>query len=257
MRNPFLIAVYMDLENLPGDFSLSRLFDHVLLSIEDPGVSPLFAIKLACGRTESIAPFRSQLRDFSFDIRETPHLDSNIFKNRADLILSIEAIETLLNSSVDIDLYVFITSDTDFTVVMDKLRKYGKEVWSVLRRSMDGNQLFNASSDRMVIIEDFIPSAQPQEANIQNDVSKALQFLADSDFTKTDINSIALVLDSLERDTWLDYALFGTKIKNSLKSFTYKGKSLNSQKKLFEKLQQKAVIEIRKTGNINEFRIRD
>lgn len=64
---------------------------------EQDGVSPIFAIKMACGNTEAIAKFRKQLGDLNFEIREAVHVANK--KNRADLILSLEAFESLYQKS--------------------------------------------------------------------------------------------------------------------------------------------------------------
>ena len=132
MRFSLPIAIYFDLENIDKNFNLSKLMESVVLEANSDGnrdenaISPLIAIKLACGDTNSIAKFRSQLTDMNFEIREVPHVVQK--KNRSDLVLSLEAFESLYQKQPNIDLYVFITSDTDFTIIMDKLRKYGNNV---------------------------------------------------------------------------------------------------------------------------------
>lgn len=144
------IAVYFDLENIDKKFCLKKLLETITKNIED-GSTPVFAIKLACGATNHIANFREQLKNLNFEIRETPHITKK--KNRADLILSVEAFESLYQKSPDIDLYVFITSDTDFTVIMDKLRKYGKNVWLVIKEEDKDKDIFTSSSDKIFVIE--------------------------------------------------------------------------------------------------------
>ncbi|MGH7908239.1 MAG: NYN domain-containing protein, partial [Thermodesulfobacteriota bacterium] len=76
-------------------------------------------------------------------------------KNRADLFISIDAFETLYVNNPGIDRYIFVTSDSDFTVVMDKLRKYGKEVWLACRKADETRQILAKSCDKMLFIEDF------------------------------------------------------------------------------------------------------
>jgi len=136
----YLIAIYFDLENMEI-FDLNQLLQDITLKIEE-NISSIFAIKLACGDTKSIAKFREQLKDLHFNIRETPHVSEKNLKNRVDLILSIEAFESFYQQSPIIDLYIFITSDTDFTVIMDKLRKYGKNVWLVTKRNYKEKKVY-------------------------------------------------------------------------------------------------------------------
>lgn len=95
------IAIYFDLENIDKKFNLKKLLETIILNIED-NTTPVFAIKLACGNTNNISKFREQLKNLNFDIRETPHIAKK--KNRADLILTVEAFESLYQKSPDIEL---------------------------------------------------------------------------------------------------------------------------------------------------------
>jgi hypothetical protein len=115
------VAVYFDLENIDPKLNIKNLLNEISRSFEDS--TSVFVIKYACGDSTSIGKFREQLKNQNFDIRETPHIGNGNMKNRADLILSLDAFETLYQPNLKIDSYVFITSDTDFTVIMDKLRK--------------------------------------------------------------------------------------------------------------------------------------
>ena len=59
--------------------------------------------------------------------------------------------------------------DTDFTVIMDKLRKYGKEVWLVTRASDKDKQLFTSSSDKILVIDDYFSKPNKKElSEIEN-----------------------------------------------------------------------------------------
>ncbi|MBR3732559.1 MAG: NYN domain-containing protein [Spirochaetales bacterium] len=221
------IAVYFDLENIDKKLSLKKLLESITLNIEDS--TPVFAIKLACGDTKAISKFREQLRDLNFDIREAPHVSGRNFKNRADLILTVEAFESLYQRSPEIDLYVFITSDTDFTVIMDKLRKYGKSVWLVTKEAEKDKELFTSSSDKILTIENNFP-----ESKEQSEASQIEKILADLGFAQKECNAIKEIVESFEKDIWFDAGIFGTKIRNMIKDFSYKGKKANSQNKLFE-----------------------
>ena len=249
MNDRKTIAIYFDLENVDPKLDIGILLDSISLNIEEE-VQAVFAIKLACGRTEAISSFRDQLRDSNFDIREAPQVSKGNLKNRADLILSIEAFETLVHNKPEIDLYVFITSDTDFTVVMDKLRKYGKSVWLVTRNNVMNNKLFSTSSDLILSIEDnFIKETK----DIKTDSSK--KTLAIDGFSKEHVEGILKVLESFEKDKWHPYTSFGSKLKNLYKDFTYKGKKQNSQSKLFEYLKEKGILDLDKKGKVDHFKV--
>lgn len=249
MKSTISIALYFDLENVNDKLNLSKLLESITLNIEED-LSPIFAIKLACGDTNGISKFREQMKDLNFNIREAPHVSQKNLKNRADLILSVEAFESLYQKSPEIDLYVFITSDTDFTVIMDKLRKYGKQVWLVTRKADKDKKLFTSSTDEILVIEDNFIEEDKEEQVVQ--LEKEFVNLG---FNKNESNKLKEVVESFEKDKWYNGALFGTKIKNIMKDFSYKGKKVNSQTKLFAHLTKTKYMETRKEDKTEQFRI--
>ena len=253
MRFSLPIAIYFDLENIDKNFNLSKLMESVVLEANSDGnrdenaISPLIAIKLACGETNSIAKFRSQLTDMNFEIREVPHVVQK--KNRSDLVLSLEAFESLYKKQPNIDLYVFITSDTDFTIIMDKLRKYGKNVWLVTRNEDTEKPVFTSCSDKIFAIENYF------EENSQKDNKALLDLVSGNGFKKNESQKIADVLESFDKDVWVLSSGFGTKLHSIAKDFSYKGKKINSQGKLFELLKEHKYIETKKTANQDYFKV--
>ncbi|MGP1576692.1 MAG: NYN domain-containing protein [Treponema sp.] len=245
------IAIYFDLENIDKKLILKKLLEAITLNIEEDS-TPVFAIKLACGNTESIAKFREQLRDLNFDIREAPHISKGNLKNRADLILTVEAFESLYQKSPEIDLYVFITSDTDFTVIMDKLRKYGKNVWLVTKESEKDKELFTSSSDKILVMEHCFKGNENTATEITQIIEKILTGLG---FSKNESAGIKEIIESFEKDKWFDGGLFGTKLRNLIKDFSYKGKKVNSQNKLFDEFKKNGIMETKKEGKVDSFKI--
>jgi uncharacterized LabA/DUF88 family protein len=147
------LAIFIDLNNIPSKIKLERLMNALILS-EQSNYNFIFAVKAAYGVLNSVpSEFRTELRDYNFSILETPRI--GLKKNRADLFISIDAFETLYVNNPSIDRYIFVTSDSDFTVIMDKLRKYGKEVWLVCRKADETRQILAKSCDKMLFIEDF------------------------------------------------------------------------------------------------------
>jgi uncharacterized LabA/DUF88 family protein len=242
MKQNYLIAIYFDLENVDKAFDLGKLMDAVSLNIEEE-LSSIFAIKLACGNEHAIAHFRTQLLDLNFNIREAPHVSEKNLKNRADLILSIEAFESLYQNNPEIDQYVFITSDTDFTVVMDKLRKYGKKVWLVTRRHDKEKKLFTTSTDKILVIDDY---SKKDEKEPNDSIETELESYG---FTKHESTKIREVINSFVKDQWHNGSIFGTKIRNVIKDFSYSGKRINSQSKLFDLLAKSNKLEVNKDDN--------
>ncbi len=145
------IAVYVDLENVAGILDLDTMLQDIIL--EEHQEAPeeyVFAVKFACGNSQSISKLRKQMTNHNFEIREAPHVTGK--KNRADLIISLDAFEKLYLDKPSIDRFVFVTRDSDFSVIMDILRKYGKEVWLITKEGDEQRPIFTNSTDNIIII---------------------------------------------------------------------------------------------------------
>lgn len=147
------IAVYIDLENVSGILDLDKMLQDIILEEdkEDPE-EYIFAVKFACGNTNSISKLREQLINHNFDIREAPHISGK--KNRADLIISLNAFEKLYLDKPSIDRFVFVTRDSDFSVIMDLLRKYGKEVWLITQLVDAQRPIFTSCTDNIIVLSE-------------------------------------------------------------------------------------------------------
>ena len=145
------IAVYVDLENVAGILDLDRMLQDLILeeSLDTPE-EYVFAVKFACGNTNSITKLRGQLVNHNFEIREAPKVTGK--KNRADLIISLDAFEKLYLDKPSIDRFVFVTRDSDFSVIMDILRKYGKEVWLITQEGDEQRPIFTNCTDNILVI---------------------------------------------------------------------------------------------------------
>jgi uncharacterized LabA/DUF88 family protein len=156
------IAVYIDLENVAGILDLDKMLQDIILEEdkEDPE-EYIFAVKFACGNTNSISKLREQLINHNFDIREAPHISGK--KNRADLIISLNAFEKLYLDKPTIDRFVFVTKDSDFSVIMDLLRKYGKEVWLITQLEDAQRPIFTSCTDSIIVLPQPQKSAAKKE----------------------------------------------------------------------------------------------
>lgn len=254
LENKTIIAVYFDLENIDKQLEIGNLMDTISLSID--GEFPIFAIKLACGNTTAIGNFESQLKDLNFTIQNAPHVSEKNMKNRADLILSLAAFENFYLNNPAIDLYVFITSDTDFTVIMDKLRKYGKDVWLVTRKADKDKKLFSSCTDKILILEDYF---QNVKSSVSPEKESPLEILTELlrkyGFNTKECKTISDVLDAFDKDEWIQYSKFGAKLKSIQKDFSYKGRKINSQKKLFDVLKENGLIEIKRENETDFFKV--
>ncbi|NCC63399.1 MAG: NYN domain-containing protein [Spirochaetia bacterium] len=253
-------AIYIDLENIPGSLDLKLLFEELTLKHNDtPEEENVFVIKMACGNSKSIKKLEKQLAQYNFTIRDTPSITTN-YKNRADLIISLEALETIIVNIPVIDRYVFITSDSDFTVIMEALRKYGKEVYLVTKEMVSDKPIFNNCCDEILIIESFMPKPKVEETTIPKTKQEAKQ---EPNHTKKIDRSveelIKRVIDSFDPDTWQLVSYVGVKFHQMDKSRMIERSSYKSLGNLLAKLEkdrytqrklnEKGHPEIRKISN--------
>jgi uncharacterized LabA/DUF88 family protein len=236
----------VDLENIPASLDLKSLFDELTLKHNtNPDEENVFVIKLACGNAASIKKLEKQLAEYNFYIRDTPSITTN-YKNRADLIISLEALETIIIQSPIIDRYVFITSDSDFTVIMETLRKYGKEVYLVTKESVSDKPIFNNSCDEILIMESFQTKPKIKETKTSTVKGKDKEKPESNNTKRNDktVESIMKkVIDSLDPDSWLLVSLIGIKFHQMDKSRTIERSSYKTIGNLILKLEKDKILE--------------
>lgn len=155
------------MENVSSsDFILEDLMN-AFLSIDD-GFNCIFAIKSAYGnQNTSKKALKDQIINHNFTIMDTPKIGAE--KNRADLFISLDAFETLYLGNPQIDRYCFLSSDSDFTVIGDRLRKFGKEVWLVCKRKDKDRAILAKSFDNLLFFEDF---SKKHAVKIENEIER-------------------------------------------------------------------------------------
>jgi hypothetical protein len=134
---------------------------------------------------------------------------------------------------------------------MDKLRKYGKQVWLATSDNTINNKLFSNSSDKILNLKDYLTETTYEKTEKSIKSSYIIK-----DFSKAHQEGIFQVLDSFEKDVWIPSSKFGTKIKNLFKDFSYKGKEYNSQTKLFKHLAEEGILEIEKRDTVDYFKLK-
>lgn len=160
-RSILNIAVYVDMENMASaDFKLDEAMNALMQS--DEATNCVFAIKAAYGNQQiAKKSLKRQILENNFSIVDTPSIGRE--KNRADLILSLDAFETLYMDRPCIDRYCFMTSDSDFTVIADKLRKFGKEVWLVCKEKDKDRAILAKSFDKLMFVEDLCAASEDDD----------------------------------------------------------------------------------------------
>ncbi len=154
--NHISVAIYLDVENIQGMINFEDLLDDIRLQVSNEFENvdkAVFALKKAIGDSNNLKRFRNQLSELNFTIEDTPHIANK--KNRADLMISVDALEKLHVDHPHFDLFVFLTSDSDYSIVMNTLRKYNRQVWLVATRDDSQRTIFKSSTDKILIIDDY------------------------------------------------------------------------------------------------------
>lgn len=157
------VAIYLDVENIKGIISLEDLLDDIRLQAlsEFDGIEKaVFGLKKAIGESNTLKRFRNQLSELNFTIEDAPHITGK--KNRADLMISVDALEKLHVGNPAFDLFVFLTSDSDYSIVMNTLRKFNKQVWLVATPDDSQRTVFKSSTDKILIMDDYRVIEEPK-----------------------------------------------------------------------------------------------
>jgi hypothetical protein len=243
-------AMYIDLENnVPADINIKRLMEEIILRNQSANnTDTVFAVKMACGNKNSIEKLELKLSEYNFDIRNITKITAN-YKNRADLIISLEAFETLIINKPIIEKYIFITSDSDFTVIMEKLRKHGKQVWLATNANASQKPIFNNTCNEIFTFDKFIDSNMPEndkEINtIKIDEDSIYQNIPEDKDDLLAIEAFIRVLESLEHDKWYYNASIGYNFHQINKSLDLKNTRFKNIGNLVLFFHDKKIVETR------------
>ena len=256
------IAIYIDLENLKINkntktLNVNKLMDKIK---ENASKNTKFIIKYACGNLASIKNFESYLKNWHFELVDIPPLVSEtkegeiVAKNRADIAISIKALKDYYTHKDEIDLFIFITSDSDFTLIMDELSKQRKSVWLVCESSKTKKDYFRSCTDKILSIENFIDNQTADKNEIQqkpkeknspdNIINKIKEELKNLKFNESEIEIIVKVLIKNNGST-----IEMEKLKKELDNkagISYKKKTVHNPNDLLEELVQRGVLKIEK-----------
>jgi hypothetical protein len=243
-------AMYIDLENnIPADFNIKRLMEEIILRNQSSNNNDtVFAVKMACGNKISIEKLESKLSEYNFEIRNITKITSN-YKNRADLIISLEAFETLIVNKPIIEKYIFITSDSDFTVIMEKLRKHGKQVWLVTSVDASQKPIFNNTCNEIFTFDKFIDTKESileKDKEIDAKKTSGEKIYQNTSENESDLRAIEAfkrVLESLEHDRWYYNASIGSNFHQIDKSLDLKNTNFKNIGNLVSYFENKNLVE--------------
>lgn len=257
------IAIYIDLENLKINRNDKTLNVNKLMNKikENASKNTKFIIKYACGNLASIENFESELKNWHFELVDIPPLvletkeNKTVAKNRADIAISIKALKDYYTHKDEIDLFIFITSDSDFTLIMDELFKLGKRVWLVCEKSKNEKDYFKSCTDKILSIEDFIDNQIAGENEIQqkskddnspdkiiNEIKEKLKNLK---FNESEIKIIVKALIK-NKNTSIEKKKLQKKLGRKAKIY-YSGKSVQNQHDLLKELEKLEILKIKKS----------
>jgi uncharacterized LabA/DUF88 family protein len=246
--NKFFLAIFIDLENVAdSEFNLDDLIKALILEDEHSqqgngsDKSFVFAIKEAYGSMNSIPKsLKTQLTEHNFSLHDTPHIARK--KNRSDLFISIDAFETLYLNSPSIDRYIFLTSDSDFTVISDKLRKFGKEVWLVCRKADEARKLLATACDKLLFLEDY----QLENKKIKKGQKKIVD-VSENDIAATEL--FKEILKTLDLDKLpCNLSVISDRMKRIDPGFDIKRTSFKRFIKLAQQFKDQGIVKIEIAG---------
>jgi hypothetical protein len=205
---------------------------------------------MACRNKNSIEKLESKLSEYNFDIRNITKITAN-YKNRADLIISLEAFETFIINKPVIEKYIFITSDSDFTVIMEKLRKHGKQVWLVTSAEASQKPIFNNTCNEIFTFDKFIDSKEnipenDKETNaVKIDKDSIHENISEDKNDLLAIEAFERVLESLEHDKWYYNASIGSNFHQINKSLDLKNTRYKNIGNLVLFFKDRKIVETR------------
>lgn len=267
--NTINVAIYLDVENIKGMISLEDLLDDIRLQVisEFDGDYAVYGLKKAIGESGSLKRYRNQLSELNFTIEDAPHITGK--KNRADLMISVDALEKLHVGNPAFDLFVFLTSDSDYSIVMNTLRKFNKRVWLVATPEDSQRIVFKSSTDKILIIDDYRVIVEPVVSKSRKTITpktKATKpkktgydfikpYLVD-EFNKRVLMNMLKVMRSYQEEkiyTTLDTNNVFRQVDNNLNLSQTKFKKF---KAVYKVLEEANIIEFQKDSN-HQFTITD
>ncbi|MCI0518649.1 MAG: NYN domain-containing protein [Chloroflexi bacterium] len=155
-------AVFIDFENIAlwaerefFDFELTPLIEY--LQSRGPAV-----VKRAYGDWSRFLRYRDELMNLSIDLVQIYSVRAG--KNRADIRMAIDALEIAITRS-QVQTFVLVSGDSDFSPLAVKLREYGRYTLGVGPRSIT-HDLLVRSCDEFVYLETILGETDDEDVQI-------------------------------------------------------------------------------------------
>ena len=169
------IGIYIDLENvshLSYDVNFESMLNNMFLfyknNLKDKDIC--YSVKKAYGDAKSIKKYSKKLRDLHIDVIYS--VPVNKAKNMADMISSIDAFEDFVIYK-KIDIAIFVTRDVDYSVVAERLSRYGAITAMVTIFDNAKRDIFKNSCNHIFKIEDYKTNEKEEkEIKTENKIEK-------------------------------------------------------------------------------------
>ena len=151
MRN---LALFCDFENIAlgvrdahyDRFDIRRVLERLLLKGS-------IIIKKAYCDWSRYQEFKAGMHEASFELIEVPHVRQS-GKNSADIRMVVDALDCAYTKA-QVDTYVIISGDSDFSPLVSKLRENGKVVIGVGVKN-SSSELLIANCDEFIFYDDLV-----------------------------------------------------------------------------------------------------
>ncbi|MBI5879311.1 MAG: NYN domain-containing protein [Chloroflexi bacterium] len=166
------IAVFIDFENIAiwarqefFDFELTPLIEY----LQSRGS---LVIKRAYGDWTAFRNYRDDLIAHTIDLTQLFSVRES--KNRADIRIALDALETAITHP-QIDTFVIVSGDSDFSMLASRLREYGRYTLGIGPRKIT-HMLLVKSCDEFVYLETVLGAMpdEPRGASAERDEARRL-----------------------------------------------------------------------------------
>ncbi len=168
-------ALFIDFENIAiwaehesFNFDLTRLMEY--LRSRGPVI-----LKRAYGDWSRFPAYREELLNNSIDLIQMYSVSATRNKNRADIRLSLDALEVAMTRP-QIKAFVVVSGDSDFGTLIGRLREHGIYTLGIGPRSIT-HALLVGACDEYVYLDTILGEAAPEEAQSISEKDKARQLL--------------------------------------------------------------------------------
>jgi uncharacterized protein (TIGR00288 family) len=153
-------AVFCDFENVAiglkegnhPDFKIRPVLERLLLKGS-------IVVKKAYCDWDRYKEYKRDMHEAAFELIEIPHVRQS-GKNSADIRMVVDALD-LCYTKTNIDAFVIISGDSDFSPLISKLKENGKSVIGIGVRG-SASSLLIGNCDEFIFYEDLLPTKATQ-----------------------------------------------------------------------------------------------